>query len=103
MEPRKRPKASYVRFEADLPNECWQADMTHWQLEDGAEVEIINFIDDHSRMVVGCEVHSTDIQITGTGEVSRRLRSPSKPWFKAAMTSRCGVPNSTALTSSKRR
>jgi transposase InsO family protein len=58
-EPRKRPKASYVRFEADLPNECWQADMTHWQLDDGTEVEIINFIDDHSRVVVGCEVHAT--------------------------------------------
>jgi transposase InsO family protein len=57
-EPRKRPKASYIRFEADLPNECWQADMTHWQLDDGTEVEIINFIDDHSRLVVGCDVHS---------------------------------------------
>jgi transposase InsO family protein len=56
-EPRKRPNASYVRFEADLPNECWQADMTHWQLDDGTEVEIINFIDDHSRVVVACEVH----------------------------------------------
>jgi len=43
-EPRKRPKASYIRFEADLPNECWQADMTHWHLEDGTEVEIINFM-----------------------------------------------------------
>jgi transposase InsO family protein len=58
-EPRKRPKASYIRFEADLPNECWQADMTHWQLENGTDVEIINFIDDHSRMIVGCDVHST--------------------------------------------
>jgi transposase InsO family protein len=58
-EPRKRPRASYVRFEADLPNECWQADMTHWQLSDGTEVEIINFIDDFSRMVVAIEVHRT--------------------------------------------
>lgn len=52
-QPRKRPKSSYVRFEADLPNECWQADMTHWQLATGAEVEIVNFIDDHSRLVLG--------------------------------------------------
>lgn len=58
-EPRKRPKASYVRFEADLPNECWQADMTHWQLADDTEVEIVNFIDDYSRMVVAIEVHHT--------------------------------------------
>jgi transposase InsO family protein len=51
-EPKKRPKASYVRFAADLPNECWQGDMTHWHLGDGTEVEILNFIDDHSRLIV---------------------------------------------------
>jgi len=28
-EPRKRPRRSYLRFEADLPNECWQSDFTH--------------------------------------------------------------------------
>ena len=27
--PRKRPKSSLTRFAADLPNECWQTDMTH--------------------------------------------------------------------------
>jgi transposase InsO family protein len=54
-EPRKRPKASYVRFEADLPNECWQGDMTHWHLGDDTGVEILNFIDDHSRVIVGCD------------------------------------------------
>ena len=25
-QPAKRPKASYIRFQAELPNECWQAD-----------------------------------------------------------------------------
>ena len=24
-QPKKRPKSSYIRFQADLPNECWQA------------------------------------------------------------------------------
>ena len=51
-EPRKRPCSSWVRFEATLPNECWQSDVTHWRLHDGTEVEIVNFIDDHSRLVV---------------------------------------------------
>ena len=55
-EPRKRPKASYVRFEAELPNECWQTDMTHWQLADATEVQIITFLDDYSRRVMACEV-----------------------------------------------
>ena len=54
-EPRKRPRASFVRFEASLPNECWQSDMTHWQLSGGTEVEILTFIDDYSRRVLGCE------------------------------------------------
>jgi transposase InsO family protein len=49
-QPQKRPKSSFVRFEAGLPNECWQSDMTHWSLADGTGVEIVNFLDDHSRL-----------------------------------------------------
>ena len=52
-EPHKRPRSSWIRFEAQLPNECWQSDVTHWRLADGTEVEIVNFIDDHSRLAVG--------------------------------------------------
>lgn len=33
-QPKKRPKSSYIRFAADLPNECWQADFTHYRLTD---------------------------------------------------------------------
>lgn len=50
--PRKRPRSSYIRFEADLPNECWQADITHWYLATGARVEILDFLDDHSRKLL---------------------------------------------------
>jgi len=57
-EPHKRPRSSWVRFEAQLPNECWQSDVTHWRLRDGTEVEIVNFIDDHSRLAVGSRVLS---------------------------------------------
>jgi transposase InsO family protein len=52
----KRPRSSWVRFEAKLPNECWQSDVTHWRLDDGTGVEIVNFIDDHSRLAVACGV-----------------------------------------------
>ena len=41
-QPRKRPKSSYIRFEAAQPNQCWQSDFTHWTLADGSEVEILN-------------------------------------------------------------
>jgi transposase InsO family protein len=44
-QPQKRPKSSFVRFEADQPNERWQADITHWRLADGSEVEILDMID----------------------------------------------------------
>jgi transposase InsO family protein len=49
-QPRKRPRSSFIRFEAALPNECWQSDMTHWALTGDRGAEIVNFIDDHSRL-----------------------------------------------------
>lgn len=57
-QPQKRSKSSWIRFEARLPNECWQADVTHWQLADGS-VEITNMLDDYSRLVVGSRVFRT--------------------------------------------
>jgi transposase InsO family protein len=48
-QPHKRPKSSFIRFQAELPNEMWQMDATHWQLADGQGVEILNLEDDHSR------------------------------------------------------
>ena len=58
-QPHKRPRSSWVRFEATLPNECWQSDVTHWRLAGGTEVEIVNFLDDHSRLAVASAVLPT--------------------------------------------
>jgi transposase InsO family protein len=55
-QPQKRPRSSFLRFQAEQPNERWQADITHWALADGAEVEILNAIDDHSRLLVGSDL-----------------------------------------------
>jgi transposase InsO family protein len=49
-QPHKRPKSSWQRFVADAPNERWQLDITHYRLADGSEVEILNILDDHSRL-----------------------------------------------------
>jgi transposase InsO family protein len=49
-QPQKRPLCSKIRFEAQLPNEMWQADITAWTLADGEIAEILNLIDDHSRL-----------------------------------------------------
>jgi transposase InsO family protein len=61
-EPRKRPRSSYHRFEAAQPNECWQSDFTHWQLADDTDVEILNWLDDHARYLLGCTAH---LRVTG--------------------------------------
>ena len=47
-QPRKRPTSASLRFEADLPNECWQSDFTHWSLVCGNDAEILIWLDDHS-------------------------------------------------------
>jgi transposase InsO family protein len=61
-EPAKRPKASYLRFAAEQPNETWQSDFTHYRLTTGADTEIITWLDDHSRLALHVSAHP---RITG--------------------------------------
>jgi hypothetical protein len=61
-EPRKRPKSSYIRFEATMPNQTWQSDFTHYRLTHpdgtpGAEVEIISCLDDCTRYALHVSAH----------------------------------------------
>lgn len=60
-EPRKRPKSSYIRFQAAMPNECWQSDFTHYPLTDTATfpkgVEIITWLDDCTRYALHMSAH----------------------------------------------
>jgi transposase InsO family protein len=58
-QPHKRPRSSWIRFEAALPNELWQADATHWRLADGSPVEILNLVDDHSRLLLAAAAFRT--------------------------------------------
>lgn len=81
-EPRKRPRSSYIRFEAAQPNETWQSDFTHWRLADGTDVEILNWLDDHSRMLLSCTAHQP---VTGDDVVTTFL----------AATAEHGIPAST--------
>ena len=60
--PKKRPRSSYVRFAADLPNQMWQSDFTHWRLATGADTEIITWLDDCSRYALSVTAHR---RITG--------------------------------------
>jgi transposase InsO family protein len=80
--PKKRPKSSYRRFQADQPNECWQSDFTHWQLADGTGVEIINWLDDHSRYLLASRAYR---RITGQTVITTFLN----------IVERYGLPQST--------
>ena len=56
-QPAKRPKASYLRFQAEMPNDTWQSDFTHYRLTTGADTEIITWLDDHSRLALHVSAH----------------------------------------------
>jgi transposase InsO family protein len=81
-EPRKRPKSSYIRFQADQPNECWQASFTRYPLADSAATEILTWLDDHSRYALSVTAHH---RVTGPAVLAA---------FQAA-TAAHGVPAST--------
>jgi transposase InsO family protein len=61
-QPNKRPKSSYIRFEAAMPNETWQSDFTHHRLtrpdgRPGTDVEIITWLDDCTRYALHISAH----------------------------------------------
>jgi transposase InsO family protein len=61
-DPAKRPRSSYVRFAAEMPNECWQSDFTHYRLADGTDAQILTWLDDHSRYALSVTAHA---RVTG--------------------------------------
>jgi transposase InsO family protein len=86
-QPTKRPKASYQRFQAELPNQCWQADFTHYPLAGphdapAGDAEVLTWLDDHSRYALDVTAHQPV-----TGPIVRDR-------FRAAA-ARFGVPAST--------
>lgn len=56
-DPGKRPKSSYRRFQAELPNETWQSDFTHYRLTTGRDAEVLTWLDDHSRKALHVTAH----------------------------------------------
>jgi transposase InsO family protein len=60
-EPKKKPKSAYIRFQAAMPNECWQSDFTHYPLTDTDTfpkgVEIITWLDDCTRYALHVSAH----------------------------------------------
>jgi transposase InsO family protein len=75
-QPQKRPRSSWRTFCADQPNERWQADVTHWALANGSEVEILNMLDDHARLCLGSDAH----RITRGPDVVTSFRVATARW-----------------------
>jgi transposase len=61
-DPSKRPRSSCIRFQAEMPNECWQSDFTHYPLASGTDTEILTWLDDHSRYALSVTAHD---RVTG--------------------------------------
>jgi transposase InsO family protein len=76
LEPHKRPTSSLHRFEAALPNEMWQSDMTHVELANGEVFEVLNMIDDHSRLCMA----SRAMQVVKATDVVRVLHKAAETW-----------------------
>lgn len=72
-QPQKKPRSSYIRFEAAMPNECWQADITHLFLLDGTRVEVLDFIDDHSRYLLSMTTRAAFTGVAVADELSRLI------------------------------
>jgi transposase InsO family protein len=81
-QPKKRPRSSYVRFQAALPNQTWQADFTHYRLADATDAEVLTWLDDHSRYALHVSAHAP---VTGPVVLAA---------FRAAVAAH-GVPAST--------
>ena len=97
-EPKKRPKSSYIRFQADLPNETWQTDFTHWQLADDTEVEILTWLDDHSRYALSITTHTT---ITGNAVVDTFLETAETHGLPASVLSDSAMVYTTRFAGGK--
>ena len=61
--PKKRPKSSYLRFAATMPNQTWQSDFTHYRLTQpngtpGPDAEILTWLDDCTRYALSVTAHA---------------------------------------------
>jgi transposase InsO family protein len=92
-EPKKKPKGAYVRFAAEQPNQMWQTDFTHYRLTrpdgtPGADVEILCFLDDHSRYAISVSCHQP---VTGPAVVAAFRQAVADQGIPASVLSDNGM------------
>ncbi len=96
--PKKRPKSSYTRFEAELPNQTWQSDFTHVWLADRTHTEIITWLDDHSRYALHVSAHR---RITGRIVVETFNKTADQHGFPASTLTDNGMVYTTRFSGGK--
>jgi transposase InsO family protein len=62
-QPKKKPKSAWIRFQAAMPNETWQSDVTHYRLtrpdgRPGVDAEILTWLDDCTRYALHGSAHA---------------------------------------------
>jgi transposase InsO family protein len=82
LNPKKRPRASYIRFESEVPNECWQSDFCHWRLADGTDTEILTWLDDHARYALSITAHR---RVTGPAVVTTFREAAAQHGYPASV------------------
>lgn len=92
--PKKRPKTSYTRFEADQPNETWQSDFTHIRLANNTDTETITWLDDHSRYALHMSAHP---RVTGQIVVDTFQQTAAKHGLPASTLTDNGLVYTTRL------
>jgi transposase InsO family protein len=102
-EPKKRPKSSYIRFEAAMPNECWQSDFTHYRLtrpdgRPGADTEILSWLDDCSRFALRITAHH---RVTGSIVLSEFTKTVAEHGIPASTLTDNGMVFTTRLSGGK--
>jgi len=79
-QPKKRPKSSLIRFEAAQPNETWQADVCNWTLADGTKIDILDWLDDHSRLLLDISCHRSVNGDTVVTRFTKLIRTHGTPY-----------------------
>ena len=87
--PQTAPLSPGTASKPTCPTSVWQADITHWPLANGVDVEILDIIDDHSRLLhrqpPPAPVFKAGAVVT---DLHRRNRPP-RPARTAAHRQRC--------------
>jgi transposase InsO family protein len=102
-EPKKKPKSSYIRFQAAMPNETWQSDFTHYRItrpdgRSGADTEILTWLDDCSRYALSVTVHH---RVTGPIVLTEFRRAVAEHGIPASTLTDNGMVFTTRLAGGK--